>query len=259
MPVLLLEDFLEANGAMILRKMHSTPPEDRHDAILAFFQETLNRPKEWLLFCRFLQQTAAEASRRRHPTIIQCKRSISDPNGKVSQFRPDFAQLAYRLGFLKNLTITPNQIHMKFADETSLRYLTSQGTWLELYCFIMAKRTGWFHECQMSVVIDWDGIPQRRDNVVNEIDVMLMRGITPIFISCKTSVPTTESLNEIELYAKKLGGAGAKSMLVTTANLDNAPTVRVRAKELDLILVERNDLLKKDGILPFLRRAGNVP
>ena len=148
---------------------------------------------------------------------------------------------------------------MKFADEMSLRYLTSQGTWLELYAFIMAKRSGWFHDCQMSVVIDWDGIPQRKDNVVNEIDVMLMRGITPIFISCKTSVPTTESLNEIELYAKKLGGSGAKSMLVTTAALNDAPTVRIRAKELDLILVERNDLLKESGLLPFLKRAGNVP
>lgn len=259
MPRLLLEDFLEANGAMILRKMHSTPPEERHEAILEFFHETLERPKEWLLFCRYLQQAAADASRQRHPTVIRCKHSISDPNGRVTQFRMDFAQLAHRLGFLKNLEVTPYQVYMKFADETALRYLTSQGTWLELYCYITAKRTEWFHECQMSVVIDWDGIPQRKDNVVNEIDVMLVRGITPIFISCKTSVPTTESLNEIELYAKKLGGAGAKSMLVTTASLDNAPTVRVRAKELDLLLVERKDLLKKDGILPFLRRAGNVP
>lgn len=258
MPNLSLEDLLGANGATIFRKMHATPPEPRHDAILEFFQETLRRPKEWLMFCRFLQQAAAEASRKRHPTVIQCRQSISDPNGRVSQFRPEFAQLAYRLGFLKNLEINPRQVYMKFADETSLRYLTSQGTWLELYSYIMCKRTGWFHECQMSVVIDWDGIPQRKDNVVNEIDVMLMRGITPIFISCKTSVPTTESLNEIELYAKKLGGAGAKSMLVTTASLDDAPTVRVRAKELDLILVERKDLLKEEGILPFLRKAGNI-
>ncbi len=259
MPTLMLEDLLEANGAMIFRKMHATPPENRFDAILEFFQETLKHPKEWLMFCRFLQQAAAEANRKKRPTVIQCKQTISDPNGRGYYFRPEFAQLALRLGFLKDLEITPRKVHMKFADEMSLRYLTSQGTWLELYSFIMAKRSGWFHDCQMSVVIDWDGIPQRKDNVVNEIDVMLMRGITPIFISCKTSVPTTESLNEIELYAKKLGGAGAKSMLVTTAALNDAPTVRIRAKELDLILVERNDLLKGNGLLPFLKRAGNVP
>jgi len=258
MPDLELEDLLGANGATIFRRMHTTPPESRHDAILEFFQETLKRPREWLMFCRFLQQAAAEANRKRHPTVIQCKKTISDPNGRVSHFRPEFAQLALRLGFLKSLEITPRQVHMKFADEMSLRYLTSQGTWLELYSYITCKRTGWFHECEMSIVIDWDGIPQRKDNVVNEIDVMLMRGITPIFISCKTSVPTTESLNEIELYAKKLGGAGAKSMLVTAASLDEAPTVRIRAKELDLILVERKDLLKEDGILPFLRKAGNI-
>lgn len=253
MPQLTIDDILQANGAMVCRKMHQTPDKRRYDALLTFFEETLRRPKEWLSFCRYLQQTAAQAQRDGHPLTIQGNGVITDRGGRMIQCHPDFANLAYQLGFLTQLEMKKTKVSLTFADETSLRYLTSQGTWLELYVYITAKKSGRFHDCQMSVVIDWDGVFQKRDNVINEIDVILMRGIRPVFISCKTSVPTAENLNEIELYAKKLGGSQAVAMLVTTTSVQKeAPIVFHRAQELDVLLVEREQLLEPKGLTRIL-------
>ena len=253
MPQLTINDILRANGATACRSMHQTPPKERYNALTEFFEETLRRPKEWHSYCRYLQQTASQAQREGHPLTIQGNGVIYERGGKMLQCHPDFARLALKLGFFTQLEMKKTQVSLTFADETMLRYLTSQGTWLELYVYIIAKQSGRFHDCQMSVVIDWDGVFQKRDNVVNEIDVMLMRGIRPVFVSCKTSVPTTENLNEIELYAKKLGGSQAVAMLVTTTDVQKeAPIVAERAEELDVILVERDQLLEKNGLLHLL-------
>lgn len=253
MPELEIEDILRANGAALLRSMHQTPPPERYDALTVFYEETLHSPKEWLSFCRYLQQMAAKADREGHPLSIQGNSVVADKNGRMFQCHPDFARLAYRLGFLTKLELEKNRVSLTFADETVLRYLTSQGTWLELYVYITAERSGCFNDCRMSTVIDWDGVFQKQDNVVNEIDVLLMCGIRPVFISCKTSVPTTENLNEIELYAKKLGGSQAVAMLVTTTDVKKQePIVYYRARELGVILVQREVLLKENGLLQCL-------
>ena len=126
---------------------------------------------------------------------------------------------------------------------------------MELYVYITAVQSSRFHDCRMSVVIDWDGVFLKRDNVINEIDVMLMRGSRPIFISCKTSVTNTENLNEIYLYAKRLGGSHAQAMLVTTQDVKRqSPTVHLRAQELGVILVQRDDLLQEKGLLRILEK-----
>lgn len=255
MPNLSIEDVIQANGAMPLRYMHETPPKEWHHALIAFYKETLCYPKEWLSFCRYLQQMAAKAEREGHPLCIRGNSVITDRNGRMLQCHPGFAQLAYQLGFLTQLDLKGTSVSLAFADKTVLRYLTSQGTWLELYTYITAEQSGYFHECRMSVVVDWDSIPQKRNNVVNEIDVILMRGICPVFISCKTSVPSTEDLNEIALYAKKLGGSQAVAMLVTTTDVrKESATTCYRAKELDVILVQRDDLLRENGLLHYFEQ-----
>jgi len=252
-PQLSIEDLLHACGAALQRKMHETPKKEWFDALTTFYEETLRYPKDWLSTCKYLQQMAAKAENEGHPLSFTGNTVITDRSSKVLRCHPDFMKLAYRLGFLRKLEWKKSTVSVTFADKTILRYLTSQGTWLELYVYITAMQSGRFHDCRMSVVIDWDGIFLKRDNVINEIDVTLMRGARPVFISCKTSVPNTENLNEIYLYAKRLGGSHAQAMLVTTQDVKRqSPTVHLRAKELGVILVERNDLLKENGLLHIL-------
>ena len=71
--------------------------------------------------------------------------------------------------------------------------LAVKGSWLEMYVYILAKRSGLFSEVYQSVMIGWDLEIRPKFNVENEIDVVLMKQGVPIFISCKMTNPKPEA------------------------------------------------------------------
>ena len=99
---------------------------------------------------------------------------------------------------------------------------------------------------RMSVIIDWDGPENDFACAVNEIDALLISCATPVFISCKSSVPSTAALNEIELYAKRFGGSFSKTVMITTCDAQKeAPTILKRAQEMKITLIDRHDLQER--------------
>ena len=77
------------------------------------------------------------------------------------------------------------------------------------------------------------------EEVHNEIDVLLVRGLTPVFISCKSGAVNASSLYEISVLARELGGVNARKVLATTMPLhSNAPNVVSRARQMGVELVE---------------------
>ncbi len=68
------------------------------------------------------------------------------------------------------------------------------------------------------VVIDWDGDGERGlYDTENEIDVFLMHGVVPVFISCKNGYLSNEELYKLNTVAERFGGKYAKKVLVTNA------------------------------------------
>ena len=82
-----------------------------------------------------------------------------------------------------------------------------------------------------------------RQSTENEIDVMAMRGITPIFISCKNGKFDSEELYKLSSVADRFGIKYAKKILVAT-DLENAldrrtiEYLRARAKEMNIALID---------------------
>ena len=76
--------------------------------------------------------------------------------------------------------------------------------------------------------------------MTNELDVMCTRGVTPYFISCKTSDVKTEALNELAILRDRFGGQVAKAAIVTAERGGSA--MRNRAEELDIAVIDLNDL-----------------
>lgn len=72
-----------------------------------------------------------------------------------------------------------------------------------------------YTSCAGGVVIGWDDDPDPLDTV-NEIDVMLMRGMTPVFISCKNGAVDDEELYKLDSVASRFGGRDAVKVLVAT-------------------------------------------
>ncbi len=119
------------------------------------------------------------------------------------------------------------------------------GIWLELYTGLCADQTEFFDDVQVSVVIHWDGSDHDPNDTTNEIDVMLVHQLTPIFISCKTGVPT-HALNEIKLLAERFGGIAAKAVLVTSTAVSKvAPATYRRAGDMGVMILEEEELFNK--------------
>jgi len=126
------------------------------------------------------------------------------------------------------------------------------GMCLELFVYKTALEADFFDDVSISVIIDWNGRIAEPNDTTNEIDVMLTKGLTPVFISCKTGIPSTASLNEVHTLATRLGGSFAKPVLATMNNLkETAPSLCNRAAELGVTLIELDDLVdgRLEGIL----------
>ena len=93
-----------------------------------------------------------------------------------------------------------------------------------------------------SVLIDWDGKIEPM-GTVNELDDILVKGITPLFISCKLGIPSLLALIEIDTLTKRFGGSLAKAVLVTATPLREIPeATHQRAADMGVALLGAGEL-----------------
>lgn len=144
-----------------------------------------------------------------------------------------------KIDFLRNVHISREAVEFSFRDSQIRTWLRDIGSVLELYIYKCCLDTGLFNDVRTSAVVDWEGT-FRQDNVTNEIDVMAMRGINPVFISCKTCDVSTEALNELAILRDRFGGNTAKAAIVTTKRCQNI--TRHRASELRIEVIDLDDI-----------------
>lgn len=140
---------------------------------------------------------------------------------------------------------------IEFKNEQVMRCLTKAGTLLELYTLISARNVidkngnAYYNDAMTGVFIDWDGVVHdSADQVVdteNEIDVVLMHGTVPVFISCKNGAVGDEELYKLNTVAHRFGNAYVKKVLVATT-LGKATVSRQyfleRAKDMRITIVD---------------------
>lgn len=142
----------------------------------------------------------------------------------TAYFSPDFYKRLALYGLIHNLTIAHNTIAFTYKNEQVKRALTNAGRLLELF---VAKTAGemtdengipLFDDVMTGVTIDWDGkLETDIEDVENEIDVILMKDLTPIFISCKNGKSfKSDELYKLSTVAGRFGGKYAKKVLVAT-------------------------------------------
>ena len=112
------------------------------------------------------------------------------------------------------------------------------GNLLELYTALAAFDAGVFHDVRVGVTVDWNGkqAPHWKPDPRNEIDLVLMHHDLPVLASCKNTYPQNEYLYEIMTMARHYGGYFARAMMLSSGNA--SPTVRERAKEMGIILID---------------------
>ena len=152
-----------------------------------------------------------------------------------------------KAGLVKDLSCTDEHVHFSFPDSMVRFWLRDIGSVLELHVYRACLKAGCFDDVVLSAVVNWQGGRDQRDGVTNEIDVMAVQGIQPVFISCKTSEIKTEALNELAILRDRFGGKDSRAIIVTsTSSGSNHAPMHRRASQLGIEVLEWEDIGLED-------------
>lgn len=236
-----VEDFfLMAGGSMREGRVDNAVLNSYLGYIDPFFAVYLRHRNDWGSMVSYMQRVSQIPKGEPVLLDIQGDYSVKGEHGR--RINADEALLSEleKIGFIRNLSIERGRsVSFSFMDSQVRTWLRDVGSVLELYVYKLCLDSGVFNDVRTSAVVDWES-NVRRDSVTNEIDVMCVRGVTPMFISCKTCEVNTEALNELAILRDRFGGQGAKAAIVTTKN--STVVTRNRATELGIEVIDLEDL-----------------
>ncbi len=168
---------------------------------------------------------------------------------------------------ISDLTYESDKVSFRFKNQQIKELLNKAGNTLEVMCYILLNELkeelpGLYEDIAVSVNVDWDGnIHSEYDTIKdtrNEIDVMVMTGVRPVFISCKNGAVKKEALYELSTAAKHYGGKYASMVLVSTKKPDDVVKYeffRQRASDMGIILLDDMYKYTRLGFKNELRKA----
>lgn len=146
-------------------------------------------------------------------------------------------------------------ITVSFKNAQVKKCLTTAGQALEMKIYLTAKKlkdkkdnSNIYNDVRTGVTIDWDGKDASATNevdVINEIDVLMMHNMIPVFVSCKNGAVTADELYKLNTVSERFGGKYAKKVLVSSVlqNLYNGEDLKQRAKDMNIKIITDDDLM----------------
>lgn len=231
--------FLMAGGALRCGRVDNAILGRYMECIEPFFAFYMRQRVGWTHLVNYIQRASQADKGEDVPLNVDAPFTVKGERGSRIDAPVQALYELEELGFISNVRVSPKRVAFRFADAQIRAWLRDSGSVLELYVYKACLDTGLFNDVRSSAVVDWEGSFDR-DSVTNEIDVMAMRGITPVFISCKTCSVGTEALNELAILRGRFGGHGARAAVVTTQRCRSV--TRHRASELDIDIFDLDDL-----------------
>lgn len=160
----------------------------------------------------------------------------------MPQFMP-FLKKGSDIGLYKLLKGKHDYIILQFYNMNYKSFVFKAGTWLEVLVYNIVKEIKEVDDVKAGAVFLWDTDQVR---LKNEADVLATAGSQLLYISCKDTPNYDENaLNELEVYAEKIGGEDAVKILISTV-MPSKSTTFLRAEEMGIkILIfqgEKNKL-----------------
>lgn len=250
------EDFFRmAGGSMRRGRVDNAILENYFDIIDPFFSVFMKNRRKWGDIVSYIQRVSHIP--KEQPVTLEAKGDYivkGDRGRRISAPEAALRELE-EIGMIKNLVIVPDAaVSFTFRDEQVRKWLRDVGSVLEIYIYKKFADSALFNDVHTSVVVDWEK-NVNRDSVTNEIDVMAVRGVIPVFVSCKTCAVSTEALNELAILRDRFGGKGARAAIVTSER--GTAVMRNRARELDIAVFEQQDIISggwKEKLAALMRR-----
>lgn len=191
-------------------------------------------------------------------------------DGLIEKGEFDYQGVCARLmamGLLLDNSGDEGHFGIRYKNEQIKRCLDKAGTLLELVTYLRAAAATRpdgsyvYSDARTGVLIDWDGVIHEEDgeiiDVQNEIDVIVMKGMIPVFISCKNGEVEDEELYKLHTVATRFGGSYVKKVLITTNLGRKNPASRElflqRAAGLQISVLEDVHLMSDDEFSKRLR------
>ncbi|MCR4886150.1 MAG: hypothetical protein K5919_04465 [Clostridiales bacterium] len=241
--------FLMAGGTLLPGREDNQELPRRLAEIDTLFRIYAAHRRVWNRQIGYIQRLSAADS-----LAARGKRTGRGENGIVTadeSLLRDFADA----GLILDLHVDGEEVSFRFPDAMTRFWLRDMGSVLELQVYRACLAAGCFDDVILSAVVQWNADANKRNAVTNEIDVMAVRGVQPVFISCKTAEIKTEALNELAILRDRFGGKGSRAVIVTSApEAKGRLQMRRRAAELDIEVIDWNDL-KLNRLIPRLRKG----
>ena len=171
-------------------------------------------------------------------------------------------------GLIENLQNTEQALSFSYKSRQIRALLVKAGTVLELVTYLAAKNVKTasgrylYNDARTGVVLDWDG-NIHADNpsfpdTENEIDVLLVRGMIPVFISCKNGSTDENELYKLAAVAEHFGAKFAHKALIATdlqKNYTSLARFNDRAREMGITVI---DGVHKMTAGEFSRQIGSL-
>lgn len=245
-------EMIELHGGSLYPKSWQPPMNCTSRDVAGLWQVVSEEPKAWNLELPTLNQIESKSQSDSEERISVPMEDLRGTKGfaeKEETVRKLLERLDRR-GVIEDRS-SRDELDYTYASGL-LRYCTRKaGNALEVKTLlegrgVTEKGAPFFQDCLMSVSIDWDGVPhhigEKTPDTRNEIDVVLMHGIVPLFVSCKNGNIEEAELYKLHTVAERFGGPHAKKMLIAT-ELDrkSAASDRAfiqRAWDMDIYLVK---------------------
>lgn len=239
-----------AGGYLLPGRADNAELPGRFDEIDRLFRVYTRFRREWNGQITYIQRITSSG-----PEKLEAEGNLREKSGgRTLRADPALFRALEKEGLILDLSIDGERIRFRFPDETVRFWLRDVGAVLELHVFRACYEAGCFDDVVLSAVVNWQAGKLRSDSVSNEIDVMAVQGIRPVFISCKACEVHTEALNELAVLRDRFGGKNARAMLVTSGmTARTRASTRMRAAKLGIELIEWENI-SLDRLISCLRR-----
>lgn len=166
------------------------------------------------------------------------------------------------IGMLRDYEERGKKVLFRFKNNQIKKIIGKAGNMLELHVYEVATREPYlFTDAVIGAHIDWDGEIHDTSNpgydTMNEIDVILMKQVCPIFISCKSGKAGGNALHELETVSRKFGGKYARKALVLARACDNTTGTmyfKQRARDMHIWIIDDVFRMSDEQLINKLKR-----
>ena len=229
-------------GGKVLKSRRPQHSNNHVLAIKKLAKYAIENPEKWYQITQFF---ALAKTTDFHAETAK----VLESNGKIYSYPSSLIPLFKKANLLKVEEETTDTVTYTFPTPEAHLLCRTKGHILELYIYLLALESEYFDECMIGTEIDWNGIFPEVDNVQNEIDVILRKGHSVVFISCKMTDLAIEAINELEVYANHFAGDNCLKMIVCSGKIN--PVYSHRCQEYGVMVIKQDQI---QNLIPMLRK-----